>query len=322
MTGKAQLGAGAERCPQLSMAQRPLAGVAAATLRTSRPTMWLVSILPLWIGRLLATRELVPTRPTDAWRFGLAVLAMGPLAWVAASAINDAYDLDTDRRNPRKLDTPLVLDLLSAAAVRRVAYWSAALALAAALAVGVGFAALTGAVLVLAWAYSVPPLRLKNRPGADVASNAVAVGVLPPLAGWAVSRSIADFPWWILALSVAVVAGLYVPTTLVDLEADQAAGQRTVATALGRRAAYWLGAAAWLLGGAGTLVLAATDTVLPRTLLPVFVVVVPALVLEYHSLIGRAATHRAMVRGIVLVSLTFLLPCAAFALVYAGLWQP
>jgi len=235
---------------------------------------------------------------------------------------DDVHDLETDRRNPRKADAPLVRGALSAGAVRLAAYLSAVAALAGALVVGIEFALLTAGVLVLAWAYSVPPLRLKSRPGADVASNTIAVGVLPLLAGWTITGPVADFPWWFLFQSAAVLVALYVPTTLVDVDADLAAGDRTIATRLGRRRAYRLGWAAGLVAAAGTLVLAATGTVIPRSLVGMYVVVVPILVVAYHLLIGRAATSAAMVRGIVLLSFAFLVPCATFALVYTGVWQP
>jgi chlorophyll synthase len=149
-----------------------------------------------------------------------------------------------------------------------------------------------------------------------------AVGVLPLLAGWAVTEPITNFPWWFLLQSVAVVVALYVPTTLVDLDADLAAGERTIATQLGRERAYQLGWSAWLIAAAGTLVLAVTGTVIPRSLLWVYAVAVPMLVAAYHVLIGRAATSEAMVRGIVAISFAFLVPSAAFAFVYSGVVNP
>lgn len=298
------------------------AAVAVAVWRLSRPAIWLVSVLPLWTGHLLATRDLVPTTFHGAWRFGLAVVVLGPLAWAAASGINDVHDLETDRRNPRKATAPLMSGALTPEAVRLAAYFAAVVALACALVIGMGFALLTAAVLALAWAYSVPPLRLKSRPGADVVSNTIAVAVLPLLAGWAVSKPVADFPWWFLPQSAAVIVALYIPSTLVDLDADRAAGDRTIASRLGRRRAYRLGWIAWLVGAAGTLALAATGTVIPRSLLGLYVVVVPVLVAAYHVLIGRAATSAEVVRGIVTLSFLFLVPSAAFALEYTGVWQP
>ena len=315
-------------CPALPpvtvtcVARRAPAEAAVAVWRLSRPAIWLVSVLPLWTGHLLATRELAPTTIPGAWRFGAAVLVLGPLAWASASAINDVYDLDTDRRNPRKADAPLMRGTLSIEAVRTAARVTGLAALAIAVAIGPGFALLTAGVLVLAWTYSVPPARLKTRPGADVASNTIAVAVLPLLAGWAVARPLPDFPWWFLPQSAAVLVALYVPSTLVDLDADAAAGQRTIATRLGRPRAYLFGWVAWLLAAAGTLALAATGTVIPRSLLGVYAVCVPVLVVAYHLLIGRASTSAAMVRGIVALSFLFLVPSATFALVYTGVWTP
>lgn len=298
------------------------AEVAVAIWRLSRPAIWLVSVLPLWTGHLLATRELAPATFQGGWRFGLAVVVIGPLGWASASAVNDIHDIETDRRNPRKATAPLMSGALTPEAVRLAAYVSAVAALACAVVIGIGFALLTAGVLALAWAYSVPPLRLKTRPGADVASNTVAVGVLPLLAGWAVTEPVADFPGWFLLQSAAVVVALYVPTTLVDLDADLAAGDRTIATRLGRERAYRLGWSAWLIAAAGTLVLTATGTVIPRSLLGVYAVTVPMLVAAYHLLIGRAATSAAMVHGIVALSFAFLVPSVAFAFVYSGVVNP
>ncbi len=276
----------------------------------------------MWTGHLLASHVLFPTSPSAAFRLAVAGVVVGPLGWTAALAINDVHDLPADRWNPRKAETPLVRQVLSSRDARLAAYVSATAALGSALVLGLAFMALTAAFLVLAWSYSVPPLRLKNRPGGDVAVNAVGIGVLPLLAGWTVVQPLGDFSWWFLPLGIAVAIALYVPTTLVDLDADRAAGERTLATCLGRRAAYRVGQGAWLIGAAGTITLAATDVVIPRSLVGLFGLFVPALVVEYHLLIGRAATSASMVRGIVLLSLTFLVPSSAFALVYSGVWSP
>lgn len=40
-----------------------------------------------------------------------------------------------------------------------------------------------------------PPLRLKARPGLDVAANALAIGAAGHLAGWSLLRPLAEFPW-------------------------------------------------------------------------------------------------------------------------------
>jgi 4-hydroxybenzoate polyprenyltransferase len=205
---------------------------------------------------------------------------------------------------------------------RGAAYGFAALALVAGGWLGAVFALSTAAFLVLAWAYSVPPVRLKNRPGADLLANAVGVGVIPLLAGWSLARPLGSFPRWFIVQALLVAAALYVPTTLVDYEADRAAGEQTLATRLGRRRAYLVGWLAWLAANAGVLLMAAADYVVPRSVLPVLVVCSAALVAEYHWLIGRARTPVALVRGIVVLSFTFLVPSAALGFAYTGFWTP
>jgi len=59
------------------------------------------------VGILLATHRLVP--PLEEWpRLIVGAVVMGPLVWLAVLAVNDAYDLPSDRLNPRKAKSPLL----------------------------------------------------------------------------------------------------------------------------------------------------------------------------------------------------------------------
>jgi chlorophyll synthase len=309
----------------------------------------MVSLVPLWVGHLLATRTILPgwhrwtrfwagasesgARSADFWetfRHALgdarpllvAILVLGPVAWAAALSINDVHDLAGDRHNPRKKNTPLVDGALSPTFARRAAYGFGTAALMGAAVVSAGFVVVTAAFLVLAWAYSVPPVRLKSRAGADVLVNAVGVGALPLLAGWSVARPVASFPWVMLAQGVAVAIALYVPTTLVDHEADLAAGYDTLATRVGYRRAYQIGLVAWTCACANAVMLSALDLVIPRQMLLVLLCAAPVLVAAYHRLIGHARGPAQLVRGIIVISWMFLAPNVMFALMYTGLWVP
>ncbi|HVM45876.1 MAG TPA: UbiA family prenyltransferase [Candidatus Thermoplasmatota archaeon] len=315
--------------------------------RLSRPETWHVSWVPMYVGWVLASREIVPgfelwadfwagaaeTGATSAeftatlavwWRLArplvLASLAMGPLVWTATLLINDVHDLPSDRANPRKARSPLVQGLVSLGWAHAAAYVAAGLALAVALLVHLTFAALLAAALVLAWLYSAPPVRLKTRPGADVLVNAVGVGGLAAFAGWSLARPLSEAPWEFLPQGLLVAAAVYVPTTLVDHDADLAAGYSTFATVLGRRAAYRVGLACWIAANLGALLLSYLDLILPRAMFPLLVIFVPLLVYQYHWFIGRARDGVEMVKGVVLCSLTFLAVNLVFALMYTGLW--
>jgi 4-hydroxybenzoate polyprenyltransferase len=284
-----------------------------AVLAVGRPAFWPVSLVPYYVGILLATHRLVP--PVDLWpRLALGAVVIGPLVWLAVLAINDAYDLPGDLLNPRKSSSPLLDGRISVATARRIAALAGAAALAVALSVGTTFALGILLALVLGWLYSVPPVRLKTRAGFDVALNALALGAFGPLAGWAAVGSLAGFPWVMALQGTLAAVALYIPTTLADLEWDRAAGYRTFAVRLGRRAAYRVGFAAWIASAGLSVGLAAADYVIPRSMLVLEVVMVPVLVVAYRRLIGPQSSFQ----EVIVLAALFLCPCAAFALTYTG----
>lgn len=316
--------------------------------RLSRPEVWLVTIVPMYVGYVLASKEMAPgfglwadfwqgaavQGATSAeflatlaawWRvadgFVLACIAMGPLVWTATLLVNDVHDLPSDRVNPRKARSPLVQGLVTRGWANAAAYVAAVAAFAVALLVSPAFALLLAAALALAWAYSVPPLRLKTRPGADVLVNAVGVGGLAAFAGWAIAAPLAQAPFVFLPQGLLVAAAVYIPTTLVDHDADRAAGYATFATTLGRAPAYRVGLACWVAANLGAILLAWNGLVIPRAMLPLLLIFAPLLVYEYHAFIGKARDGPAMVQGIILCSLTFLAVNLVFALMYTGLWR-
>jgi chlorophyll synthase len=161
----------------------------------------------------------------------------------------------------------------------------------------------------------VPPVRLKTRAGFDVAVNALALGAFGPLAGWAaINPDLSDFPWLMGLQGTLAAIGLYLPTTLADLDADRAAGYHTIAVRYGAQTTYRLGYGAWIAAAALSVVLAGTDTIIPRSMLSLEVVMVPVLVVAYRKLIGPKQSFK----GIIVLASLFLLPCATFALTYTG----
>jgi chlorophyll synthase len=315
--------------------------------RLSRPEIWTVSVLPVCLGHVLATRRLMPGLDVwtafseravrhgatfgdflgavgdwfvASWRFLVALAVMGPLLWAATLLINDVHDLPGDRVNPRKARSPLVQGLVTLGWAHAAAYVSAALTLAGAATVNLSFLALVAGCVVLAWLYSVPPIRLKTRPGMDVAVNAVGIGVLAGMAGWAVARPVAEFPFAFLPQGLLVATAIYVPTTLWDVEADRASGYLTIATHLGPERTYRIGWWAWVLCNAGALFLSWHGWIIPERMFVLLVIFTPLMLWEYHAFVGGARTQPERVRGMMLCALTFLAVNAVFALMYTGLW--
>jgi 4-hydroxybenzoate polyprenyltransferase len=288
--------------------QRP----AALLVAVSRPWFWPVSWVPAYLGTVLASHAWWPAAH-DLPRAAVALLVLGPLIWGAVLAQNDLHDLPSDRGNPRKAGAPFVTGAVSAGRLRRWYRLISLAALGAALFVGPLFVLGVAGVLLLGWAYSAPPLRLKTRPGWDVAVNALVVGVVSPAAGWAITRPPWDFPWQFGLIGLLFAAALYVPTTVTDLAADAAAGDTTFAVRFGRRRAHHLGVALWAAALVFSIACAALDTLVPRSTLVPQLVMAPLLLLAYAAL-----TRRPTITKMAVVSILFGIPTIGFALAYIG----
>jgi 4-hydroxybenzoate polyprenyltransferase len=287
-----------------TLSQRPAVG--------TRPWFWPVSWVPAYLGTVLAGHAWLPAR-ADAGRAVVALLILGPLIWGAVLAQNDLHDLPSDRENPRKATAPLVTGAVSATRLR-LWYRIAALAsVAAALIVGPLFVLGVAGVLLLGWAYSVPPLRLKTRPGWDVAVNALVVGLVSPAAGWSITLAPWRFPWQFGLIGVLFAAALYVPTTVTDLSADSKAADNTFAVRFGAGPAYRLGLVLWGAALAFSVLCAALGVLVPRSTLIPQLVMAPVLFVAYAVL-----TRRPTITRLAIVSVLFGIPTVGFALAYIG----
>jgi 4-hydroxybenzoate polyprenyltransferase len=199
-----------------------------------RPMEWPIMTAHFLLGTLLAVgRHLPPGRTVLGWVVFVALLNGGTLA------INSAFDQDEGDigylRQPPK--PPRYLLHVSAVML--------------ALSLGLGFllppvfAWSNAACVVMAVAYSVPPVRLKARAGWDLVINCVGFGLLTPLAGWGLTGRPVSHGMISLAIGFAFLFGaLYPPTQIYQMDEDRGRGDRTLAIVLGESAS--LGFAAGL----------------------------------------------------------------------------
>jgi 4-hydroxybenzoate polyprenyltransferase len=263
-----------------------------------RPACWLLFLTHGYLGFLLGAQVPLPAwehfslKTLWAWvlltkDFWLALLCLGPLLGGFTLVIDDLYDLETDRRNPRRCGLPLVQGVLSRRAVSTVAWTQAGAGLVLALSISQTFFVLAMLGALLGWAYAAPPVRAKGLPGVDLLTNALGVAVICPLAGWSVMQPWWDFPWGLAVVNALGTAGAYVGTALMDEPYDRTAGVRTTAVALGAERAKKLGWTLWLLYLVGLIGASAMGHGLPQAFAP-FIGVLSVLYVGQYARVLRA----------------------------------
>ena len=197
-------------------------------IQVSRPIIWPVLPLVYALG-LNASHASVDK---------VVILQMVMLTFpmnLVGCGLNDIYDFESDHRSPRRRavwgavvraeDRPLVFTAVLAAIPFIVVgacltrNWNNIIA--------------TVSLVLVAWLYSVPPKRLKERPPLDSLANGLGFFLLPFVMGYSLNAEPRDMPlrYYLLALCV---CGIHSLATAADYEADLAAGHRTMAVAFGR----------------------------------------------------------------------------------------
>lgn len=191
-----------------------------------------VILIPVWSFFLLGAAAGLERSPVTApgWSIpqGLACLSA---IMISAYLLNQVFDLDSDRRNRKCFYLPLGLFAVRTVVLMAVSFFLIASYLyrftESAQRLPLVFA------LVLAFTYSLPPLRLVARPFADLFANAAGYGALAyligygayaPLTAQAFSRAV---PW------VFLVGATFLYTTILDVEGDKNTGKNTTTVVIG-----------------------------------------------------------------------------------------
>jgi len=192
-------------------------------LRVSRPRFWMYLLGPFMVA--LAATSLRP--PVEVWLLGLYLTLPANLL---IYGVNDLFDAETDRLNPKKS----AYEHLLRPSQRRGL-------VVAILALNLPFLALLP-FLPHAWpwlllfvvtglGYSMPPLRAKARPVLDAAFNILYVA--PGIAAYA-TVSGGQPPLSVLVAALLWCMAMHAYSAVPDIAADRAAALPTVATYFGR----------------------------------------------------------------------------------------
>jgi 4-hydroxybenzoate polyprenyltransferase len=181
------------------------------------------------------------------------VLVANWLAVGFAFMINDVEDAPDDALNPAKVfRNPVSAGILSPRTGRLVSYLVACMSALVYATIGLGPFLAGLASLILGYAYSVRPLRLKAVPVADLISHGAMLAGLQFLAAYLAFEG-SPTPVWIFPLGLVVGISLYgqLFQELRDFDGDLEAGVTHTASYIGSRATQHL-MMAWLTIGAAS----------------------------------------------------------------------
>ena len=202
-----------------------------------RPTL----LFPVWTLLLLGyhhgrTSPSAPEthQPLHLW----ATLCLYSLLMGAVYIINQIADQETDARNNK-------LYLVAQGYVKlQILKWQTALLVTLSIVLSLfvfrknpAYLILILLSLVLGFAYSVHPVRLKGLPVADLCANALGYGSIAFLVGWTTITPISVEAVCRSLPYLFSVAAAFVNTTLPDVRGDSAAGDNTTGVWLGKRRA-------------------------------------------------------------------------------------
>lgn len=212
-----------------------------AVLELLKPITWFAPMWAFGCGLVSSGAPLA-----ERWPLAVAgVMLAGPLVCATSQAANDWFDRHVDAINEPNRPIP------SGRIPGRWGLWIALIwtALSAALGAALGPAVFAAAVvgLVLAWAYSAPPLRLKRNGWWGNAAVGLCYEGLPWFTGAAVVSAVAP-DMRVVTLALLYSAGAHGIMTLNDfkaIEGDRALGVRSLPVQLGPERAARL--ACWVM---------------------------------------------------------------------------
>ncbi len=298
------------------------------------PLFWGVSAIPYYMSWVFATRSLFPSYLFDALsgnnpsaaqanEFGLFILGiiiMAPLLGGSTLVYNDYWDHEVDKTSLRKSSFPLPTGLLSKKAILYSSIFLMILALVTSFFVSILFMVLVGSCIFLSIIYSTPPIRLKNRAGIDVVTNAFGSGLLCSIAGWIVAKPLLDYPIIWGMTSLFGVSAIYIPTTIIDSDNDKKFGVNTFAVRLGKKKAFYAGVFAIAMANILIIYMGLTNYLItPEFLMVAWPIAIAQPTIYY--LILRKLTFKSVYKTITAIAILLAAGNILMLTYYTGVWS-
>lgn len=208
-------------------------------LKISRPRFWIYEIGPYIIGVLAAAKS-----EHDVWLMPLTIIFFIFFTYPAniyIYGINDVYDYDTDKLNPKKISyESLVMPDEQKGLLKHIAYTTLPFLIFSLIFLSTQSLIFLLAFLFFAGFYSATPIRAKARPVLDSifsAGHYIATAVF----SYILISNLLEKPISWLTVSILSCAGMFwaiamhAYSAVPDIKADSDAGLSTIATKFGKK---------------------------------------------------------------------------------------
>lgn len=200
-------------------------------LQLSRPRFWFYVLGPYMVGIASAANSAL-FYERQWFIIGLFALYFTFPANVMLYGVNDVFDYETDKQNPKKQAYESWLDPKRHKAVILVSFFLFLPFLALAFLESFILGLIFSAFLFFSVFYSAPPIRFKARPFLDAFSNVLYI--VPGIFGFYLITN--TFPSVLLILAAWLwTAAMHAYSAIPDIDADKKAGIATIATFLQER---------------------------------------------------------------------------------------
>ena len=187
---------------------------------------WMVGFTPFFIGYVVSSKELYSF---DLF-YGFLIIA---ILTSSTFILNHICDIELDKKNPRKEFSLLVRGSVSLK-TSWILFWILQLScIILSLRFNLEFLYCILGLTAISFAYNMEPFRFKSRPGLDLVSNGLSLGLLIPLAAWSIDQPLLEFPKLFFLSTICYLLALYCPTMAIDVEFDKSFGIQTFATKFG-----------------------------------------------------------------------------------------
>jgi len=191
-----------------------------------RPSLMVPSWTFLLLGYYHATGKLIHLSTAFWWAFFIMTLLMG-----GTYILNQIVDRESDRINRKLFLISEGYIAVRSAYIYMCVLWVAAMGLSLWRFPRYGYLFIIG--IIMGVTYSLPPFKFKARPFIDIIWNAIGYGYVNFLIGWMTGNPITIRATVIAIPYVLLVAGVFVNTTILDIEGDKKVGELTTGVYLG-----------------------------------------------------------------------------------------